>query len=171
VDAHRWSAPGKISDFLITTASLHAASAWCGINDPAAGLSGLQTSHGLKTVARIQQVWESPWKRWENFLDDRKHHAHELFRMIANTPDVWTGHEGPARFYERHSFCWHFFGPYGFPFTRQNRGSWGLGDEMLPETTLASAEWEGGAAPTDGICFRNDEPATLSVDRRNRAQR
>ena len=67
-------------------------------------------------------------------------------RMIANYPRrVDRTFEGVLLdSYERHFVLPAFLWAHGCPFTRQNRGSWGLGDDLLPETTLVAAEWEGG---------------------------
>jgi hypothetical protein len=66
-------------------------------------------------------------------------------RMIANYPrrEDRTFEGVLLDSYERHFVLPAFLWAHGFPFTRQNTGSWGLGDDLLPETTLASAEWEG----------------------------
>jgi hypothetical protein len=105
-------------------------------------------SHGLKTVARMQQVWPSRWMRVERILKlARSTTVVNLFRMIANYPRrVDRTFDGVLLdSYERHFVLPAFLWAHGFPFVRQNRGPWGLGGELLPEATLASAEWEAGA--------------------------
>ena len=140
---------GKYPIFLdYDSLALHAAYAECGseaILPPDCRVYKL--SHGLKTVARIQQVWKSPWKRWEQLLSMTGSTTLLNFsRMIANYPRrIDRTFEGVLLdSYERHFVLPAFLWAHGFPFTRQNRGPWGLGDELLPETTLVSAEWEGG---------------------------
>ena len=69
-------------------------------------------------------------------------------RIIGNYPRRVDRNSEAALLdsYERHFVLPAFLWAHGFPFRRQNAGSWGLRDEVLPETTLASAEWEGGVS-------------------------
>jgi hypothetical protein len=104
-------------------------------------------SHGLKTVARISQVWPSHWKRLERALwKARSTTLVNLARVLANYPrrlDCTV--EGVLLdSYERHFVLPAFLWAHGFPFVRQNLGAWGLSDAPLPEVTLASADWDTG---------------------------
>jgi hypothetical protein len=104
--------------------------------------------HGLKTVARINQVWPSRWKRLERILWRTGNTTLvNLARVLANYPRrVDRTVEGVhLDSYERHFVLPAFLWAHGFPFIRQNIGRWGLGDEPLPEVTLASAGWDAGA--------------------------
>ena len=105
-------------------------------------------NHGLKSVARIQQVWSSRWKRLEQILSlTGSASLMTLFRVIGNYPRrVDRTLEGVLLdSEERHFVLPAFLWAHGFPFIRQNVGAWGLADELLPEVTLASADWEAGA--------------------------
>ena len=105
-------------------------------------------SHGLKTVARITQVWPSRWKRLERILWlTGSTTLVNLARVLANYPRrVDRTVEGVLLdSYERHFVLPAFLWSHGLPFVRQNIGSWGLGDEPLPEAILASADWDDGA--------------------------
>ncbi len=104
-------------------------------------------SHGLKTVARISQVWPSRWKRLERALwRAQSTTLVNLARALANYPrrlDCTV--EGVLLdSYERHFVLPAFLWAHGFPFVRQNVGPWGLSDVPLPEVTLASADWDTG---------------------------
>lgn len=105
-------------------------------------------NHSLKTAARLQQVWSPRWKRVEQIMwKTGKASVVNLARVIGNYPrrvdrtlqGVLLDSE------ERHFVLPAFLWAHGFPFIRQNMGAWGLGDEVLPEETLASADWEAGA--------------------------
>ena len=142
---------GKYPIFLdYDSLALHAAYAHCrsqAILPPDCRVYKL--SHGLKTVARRQQVWKSSWKRWEELLSMTGSTTLMNFsRIIGNYPRRVDRNSEAALLdsYERHFVLPAFLWAHGFPFRRQNAGSWGLRDEVLPETTLASAEWEGGVS-------------------------
>jgi hypothetical protein len=104
-------------------------------------------SHGLKTVARINQVWTSRWKRLEQALwRAQSTKLVNLARALANYPRrTDRTMEGVLLdSYERHFVLPAFLWAHGFPFVRQNVGRWGLSDVALPEVTLASADWDIG---------------------------
>ena len=104
-------------------------------------------SHGLKTVARINQVWTSRSKRLEQALwRAQSTTLVNLARALANYPrrKDRTIEGVLLDSYERHFVLPAFLWAHGFPFVRQNVGPWGLGDEPLPEVTLASADWDIG---------------------------
>lgn len=105
-------------------------------------------SHGLKSVARMNQVWPARWKRLEQILwSTRSTTLVNLARMLANYPRRVdrTAEEVLLDSYERHFVLPAFLWAHGLPFVRQNMGPWGLSDETLPEVTLASAGWDTGA--------------------------
>ena len=128
--------------------AMHAAYALCGCEAVLPqDCRVYKLSHGLKTVDRIQQVWPSRWKRVEQTLSARSATLRNLLRLTANYPRrMDRTFEGVLLdSYERHFVLPAFLWAHGFPFVRQNMGRWGLDGEVLPETTLTSADWETGA--------------------------
>jgi len=105
-------------------------------------------NHGLKSAARLQQVWSPGWKRFEQILSLTGNHSLiSLSRVIGNYPRrVDRTLEGVLLdSEERHFVLPAFLWAHGYPATRQNHGNWGLGEDLLPEATLTSADWEGEA--------------------------
>jgi hypothetical protein len=102
-------------------------------------------SHGMRTVGRIRNTWLPGWKKWdEKLLAAERTTLANLCRCIFNYPRridrTFEGVRLDA--YERHFVLPAFLWAHGFPFVRQNWGTWGLGSQKLSETVLASAAWE-----------------------------
>jgi hypothetical protein len=129
--------------------ALHAAYALCGCEAILPqDCRVYKLSHGLSSAARVHQVWPSRWKLVEQILSSRSATVRNVFRVIGNYPRrvdrTFEGVQLDSE--ERHFVLPAFLWAHGFPFIRQNTGTWGLGDEPLPEVTLASADWESGAS-------------------------
>ena len=108
--------------------------------------------HGMKTTARLQQVWSPAARRMEGLVSRLEGllpvtNGGTLVnwsRIVFNYPRR-SDRSFPGVLldsYERHFVLPAFLWSHKFPFVRQNYGDWGLGSEVLPEKTLVSADWE-----------------------------
>ncbi len=103
-----------------------------------------KVDHGMKSIARLTQVWPERWKRLDTFLMSRVNNTCATWGRIAlNYPRRRDRNfAGLLDSFERHFLFPAWLWSHGFPFVRQNLSRWGLEEERLPERAIARAAWD-----------------------------